>query len=435
MKALVQSLLRYFTSKIIRKYQPTVIAITGSVGKTSTKDAIYTVLGSKFRVARNIKNYNNELGVPLTFLGVKSPGKSVVGWLKVFLHALKLLMKHDPAYPEIVVVEMGADKPGDIRYLMNFVKPTFGVITAIAESHMEFFGSLETIKIEKSDAIRFLPSHGHAVLNIDDENVRKVKNETKAQVVTYGFSEDASVHAHDLMISGQPFGEKTDLGNIRGVSFKVRWQGSNVPVMLPNVLGRQQVSAALAAIALGLLFDMNLVEISESLRRYDPPNGRMNLIAGIKHTLIIDDTYNSSPTSAVAALDAAGEISLEEGAKKFAVLGDMLELGAISEASHISVGKYVKKKKFDVLLTVGERARDIAQGAREAGMSEDLIFSFADSETAGRFLQERMSMGDLILVKGSQGVRMEKIVKEIMADPLRAKELLVRQDEEWVGKN
>ncbi|HLD81831.1 MAG TPA: Mur ligase family protein [Patescibacteria group bacterium] len=434
MKSFIQWMLRYWTRKILKKYKPKVIAVTGSVGKTSTKEAIYTVLSSKFRVQRNIKNYNNEIGLPMTVIGRESPGRSVLGWISVLWHAMMLVLFREKNYPEMLVVEMGADKKGDIKYLVDIALPDVAVITSISESHYEFFGSVEEIYREKTDIIRYLGKDAYAILNVDDENTARSAKETEATVVSFGAESDAEVSALEMIVSGQGMGEKSEVNDIRGVSFKIQSNGSTIPVLLPKVLGKQHVSSALAAAAVGLIYKMNLIEISEALKRYDPPNGRMNLIEGIKHTLIIDDTYNSSPVSVRNALDVTSGIALETGREKFIVLGDMLELGDISEKSHREIGKYIAGLAFDYLMTVGERARDIAISARRAGMPEDRVFKFADAETAGKFLQGRIEEGDLILIKGSQGVRMEKIVKELMAEPLRAKELLVRQDETWLAR-
>jgi UDP-N-acetylmuramoyl-tripeptide--D-alanyl-D-alanine ligase len=161
------------------------------------------------------------------------------------------------------------------------------------------------------------------------------------------------------------------------------------------------------------------------------PKGRTNLITGIKETQIIDDTYNSSPKAVKAALTVLTELRAR---RKIAVLGEMLELGSESEKLHQEIGREVFVRGIDLLITTGERARDIARGAKEAGMNDNLIFSFETPGETGRFLQDRITMGDLILIKGSQGVRMEKVVKEIMAEPEKAGELLVRQDEEWLKK-
>jgi UDP-N-acetylmuramoyl-tripeptide--D-alanyl-D-alanine ligase len=160
----------------------------------------------------------------------------------------------------------------------------------------------------------------------------------------------------------------------------------------------------------------------------------MNLIKGIKNSIIIDDTYNSSPQSTLSAIDIAKIIPIDKDSRSFAVLGDMLELGAYSEEGHKEVGEYVFKSGFNKLITVGEKARDIGRGAKRVGMKRDDIFNFKNSEEAKKFIQDRIKEGDLLLIKGSQGVRMEKIVKEIMANPQGAEYLLVRQEEEWLKK-
>jgi UDP-N-acetylmuramoyl-tripeptide--D-alanyl-D-alanine ligase len=191
------------------------------------------------------------------------------------------------------------------------------------------------------------------------------------------------------------------------------------------------VYAALAAIAVGLSFEMNLVEIVTALQKFVSPKGRMKLISGIKHSMIIDDSYNASPQSSLSAIDFISRIATEKMFRKIAVFGDMLELGAYSEAGHREVGQAIARAKFDLLATVGERSRDIGRGAKEAGMSDEHIFNFSHNKEAGIFVQERLKEGDLLLIKGSQGARMEQVTKELMAEPLKASELLVRQGPEW----
>ncbi len=454
MKKIIQLKLKILAKLILAKYKPDVIGITGSVGKTSTKEAIYTVLASKFKVRRNIKNYNNEIGLPLTIIGADSPGRSIIGWYIVFLKALKLILFKDKDYPKILVLEMGVDRPGDMKYLNSIVKCKVGVITSIGPVHLEFFGTINNIQKEKGGLIKNLTKSSWAVLNYDDEKVRQTGNNTEAQILTYGFNEKADVRALSCAPAGATSvaeamdvkkalaGKKASEGkplamdsenanSLVGVSFKLSYDGSAVPVLLPKVIGHAAVYAALAGAAVGIAYGLNLVEIVQSLREFKSPCGRMNLIKGIKNTLIIDDTYNSSPQSSISALDVVNKIPLAKGARRFAVLGDMLELGSMSEQGHRQVGRQIVKLKINKLIVVGERARDIARGAEQAGMLSDHIFHFSQAEEAGRFIQGRISEGDLILVKGSQGVRMERIVKEIMAEPLRAKELLVRQDEQW----
>lgn len=431
MKKLVEQILKTLARAILKKYKPDVIGITGSVGKTSTKEAIYTVLKEKFNVRRNIKNYNNEIGVPLTIIGSESGNKNIVIWLGVFLKALHLILVRDKTYPKILIIEMGADRPGDISYLVKLAPCKIGIITAIGSAgpvHLEFFGKVENVIKEKGELVRHLAASGIAVLNRDDNYVYPLKEKTKAKVLTFGFLKEADIKASDLVIS-ERF-QKEDSYSISGISFKLNYQGNVVPIFLPGVLGQHQAYAALAACALGIIYEMNLIEVAESLKKFKSPAGRMNLIPGIKHTLLIDDSYNSSPLASLAALKALSSIELGPTQKKYAVLGDMAELGPYTEKGHEEVGEYASRTA-DVLVTVGEKGKMIAQAAREYHMLSDRIYEFNSAEEAGRFLQERIEQGDLILVKGSQSVRMEKIVKELMAEPQRAKELLVRQDESW----
>ncbi|MDD4333179.1 MAG: Mur ligase family protein [Patescibacteria group bacterium] len=431
MKKILQFKLKILASLILKKYKPEVIGITGSVGKTSAKEAIFAILSTNFKVRRNIKNYNNEIGLPLTIIGVDSPGRSIFGWFNVFFKAIKLILFRDKNYPDILILEMGVDRPGDMNYLLSIVTPNIGVVTRIGPTHLEYFESIEHIQKEKGGLIGNLQKGGWAILNYDDELVRKISDRSKVKVITYGFEKGAQVRAEEIRFS---FENKEEAANLLGISFKLSYNGSFVPVLLPNVISFASVYAALAGASIGVAYGINLLKISQALKSYQSPRGRMNLVEGEKGTLIIDDTYNSSPQSTMSALDLVCKIKVNNGGQKFAVLGDMLELGSYSEEGHREVGRYAVESRINVLVTVGERARDIYRGAEEAGMSRDFIFQFSNSEEAGKFIEKRMKKNDLILVKGSQGMRMEKIVKEIMGDPLRAKELLVRQDKEWENK-
>ena len=428
MKKVIEKILKFFAQKILAKYQPLVVGITGSIGKTSTKEAVSTVLSKKYRLRRNVKNYNNEIGVPLTIIGAEAQGRSVFGWLSVFLKAAFLSATKDRNYPNVLVLEMGVDHPGDMDYLNDIVKCHIGVVTFVGPVHLEFFNTIEKVQKEKGKLIENLDRDGFAILNYDNIKTREIKNISKVKTLTYGFDTKADVRAQEIIFSF----DKGDV--LQGTSFKLSHNGSSVPVFLPGVLGGSVVYSSLAAAAVGITQGMNLIDISQALREYKPPRGRMNLMAGIKHTLIIDDTYNSSPQAAIAVLGVLKEIPIKENAKKIAVLGDMLELGGYSEEGHREVGKYLAKMEIEKLITVGECSRDIGRGAKEAGMSEDNVFHFADTTSAGQFLQEIMKEDDLVLIKGSQGMRMEKIVREVMAEPQKASELLVRQDVKWQKK-
>lgn len=423
-------ILKQLAAAIIRKYQPEVIGITGSVGKTSAKEAVHLVLASRFDVRASAKNYNNQIGVPLTVIGVaKTPGRSVLGWLMVFVRALRLLIRRDVHYPKVLVLEMGADRPGDIQYLTDLAPCTVGVLTAISHAHTEFFKTIKKIAQEKKVIISHLRRDGFAVLNFDNELVMENVGVTKAEVLTYGLKEGAAIRATDVNVLFDASGFRPT-----GLNFKVHYKGNVVPVFLPGALSESSIPAALAAIAVGSIFGVNLVSAAESFRQFVPLPGHLRLILGIKNTLIIDDTYNSSPAAAKAALETLKSIPVPAGAERYAVLGDMLELGAETETTHREIGFKVAELGIDYLITVGEASKITAAAAREAGLEEHRVACFADSSAAGKFLQEKLGQGDVVLVKGSQGARMEKIVKEVMAEPLQAKDLLVRQEESWFKK-
>lgn len=427
-KKIIEWKLRILAGLVLKKYKPTVIGITGSVGKTSTKEAITAVFKSHFKTRGNIKNYNNEIGVPLSILGTESGKKNILVWGWIIFKGLCLLLFRDKNYPSVLVLEMGADRPGDIKYLTNFVKCKIGVVTSIAPAHLEFFGSLEKIAREKEKIVTHLTKEGTAILNRDDKMVWPMKEKVKAHVLGFGFDLEAELKASDLIVLGDDLTTHDRDEMISGINFKLNFKGNVVPVFLPNVLGKHQVYPALAAAAVGLALGLNLVEIAENLKEYVSPAGRMKLLDGIKQTIIIDDSYNASPTATIAALDFINDLKI--AGEKFLALGDMEELGVYTEEGHREVGRQAAKT-IDVLVTVGAKARLSADEAIKEGMSSDQVFSFSDNLSAGKFLQERIKRGDLILIKGSQKARMEKVAKELMAEPERAGELLVRQDKSW----
>jgi len=420
---ILQKILRGMAILVLKKYNPKIISITGSVGKTSTKEAVFAVLKDKFRVRRNDKNYNNEIGVPLTIIGADSGESSLWRWLGVFLKWLWVMLA-PIEYPEILVLEMGADRLGDIKYLTEFIKSNVAVITDFSSSHIEFFGNVEGVAKEKGILVRELDEKSWAVINIDNPFVAKLEDQLKCNVVSFGFSQEAQMRATDIAFN-YANKEQTDLV---GLSFKLNYKGTSIPVRLNNILAKHQIYSALAGAAIGINFGINLVEVGAALESFSFPYGRMNLIAGIKSTCIIDDTYNSSPTSAAAALEALAEI---KAARKIAVLGDMLELGEESEEKHKLIGKKFAEIKGDIFFAVGERMKKAGEELAKNNFPEKNIFYFASSMAAGKKLQEIMQTRDLILVKGSQGMRMEMVVEEVMAAPQEAEKLLCRQSKSW----
>lgn len=427
MKKIVMKLLAICSRKIIKKYQPKIVGISGSVGKTGTKELVSLILANKFKVRSSIKNYNNEFGLPLTIIGIESPGKSIFGWLKVFWKARKLILFTDKNYPEVLVLEMGIDREGDMDYLLSIVKPDIGILTNISHSHIEYFGSLDKIKKEKIKLVKNLQKEGVAILNYDNKYLKELSSELKSKTIFYGLEKGADILAKDInFILPKDFLS----GDFYGINFKIEHQGSVMPINLPKAISNSQIYSALVALATGLQLNLNLVEISDYLKNILPIPGRMNILKGLKKSIIIDDTYNSSPESSFNALRTLEKIELENG-RKIVVFGDMLELGSYTEEGHQLVGKKMAEIGLDLIYLIGEKVRDIGRGAIEAKFDKDRIFNFSSIDEAREFLKNKIEEHDVILFKASQGVRLEKLVKDFMAEPEKFKELLVRQGSEW----
>jgi UDP-N-acetylmuramoyl-tripeptide--D-alanyl-D-alanine ligase len=407
---------------MIWRFKPKVIAITGSVGKTSAKEAAFAVLKNHRRIRKSEGNLNNELGVPLTIIGGwseeelklvnrdtpagKKKLKKLIFWLKVIISALfRVIFLRGSAYPQVLILEYAADRPGDIKKLLGIAKPHIGIITVVGEIpvHVEFFSGPEAVAREKSRLIEYLPANGFAILNFDNEIVMNMKERTRAKVITFGFGEGADVKISALE-------NHIENGRSSGIYFKLEYAGSFVPVVLKNTFGKAPAYAAAAAACVGLIFDLNLVEISEALSlNYKPAKGRINLINGVKDTYIIDDAYNASPISMAEALETLKSLPAK---RKVAVLGDMLELGKYSIEAHESIGQ-LAGKIVDVLITVGPRAKFIAQSAESAGLAQSKILSFDTAAEAALAVQGLIKKGDLVLIKASRGIGLDKVVEEI----------------------
>lgn len=413
---------------VLRKYKPRIIAITGSVGKTSTKDAVYAVLSRHFFVRKSEKSFNSEIGIPLAILGCENAWRNLFKWVRNIMEGLSLILLPNQ-YPEWLILEVGADHPGDIQKIASWLHPDVVIFTRFAKTpvHVEFFESPEALFEEKKYLIKALKKGGILALHYDDEKVRALSSLAKGRVVTFGFEEGADVRGVHLGVSYADDAREFP----SGVHAKIDFEGNSVPLAILGTLGKQQLAAALAACATGIALDISLVDAVSSFNEHHTPPGRMRLIPGVKESLIIDDSYNSSPVAAEEAL--ATLQSLRVRGKKIAVLGDMLELGAHTASAHKEVGERAAVI-VDTLLTVGIRAEDIAEGALTAGLAESKILQFERSFEAGKELEMRLQSGDIVLVKGSAMMRMERVVEEVMGDPSRAEELLVRQEREWKRK-
>ncbi|MBI4435631.1 UDP-N-acetylmuramoyl-tripeptide--D-alanyl-D-alanine ligase [Candidatus Uhrbacteria bacterium] len=425
MKKLIQHAITKKAKKLLALHHPLIIAVTGSVGKTSVRNAIATVLSAKFRVGATIKNYNNEFGVPLTILGAESPGKSIFGWLRVLFSSSKSM-------PEVFVLEYGIDRPGDMKHLCEIAAPDIAVLTRISPVHAEYFRSIEELAEEKAGILA--AAKQLVVLNADDPRVLGLAGHANAPVLLYGFSDRADVVAGDYQLTTRDdfsFEPGEEFSTVRATV--TLDEGERLELTLKNMLGRTAVSALLPAIAIAKHLGLTGEQILEKLPTTQFEPGRMNPIPGIKGSLIIDSSYNAAPASMVAALDVLAEFHPAEKARRIAVLGHMAELGSYSEQEHRMIGLKAGEIGVDLLLTVGELARDIRRGAIEAGIPEEHTQHFDLPLEAGRWLDREIHKGDIVLVKGSQSARTEKIVKDVMAEPLRAADLLVRQDGAWLA--
>lgn len=407
---------------VLRSRKPIVVGITGSVGKSSAKEAIALVLSRNYQVRFSPGNYNNEFGLPAAILGIDSPGRSLVRWLSAYFHAVLIVARLE-GYPEVLVLEMGVDHPGDMDYLLGIVQPDVAVLTRIAESHLANFENIGQIAKEKGKLIAALSEEGIAILNADDDRVMRQAERTRAKIISYGLSPQASLFADNIRVLQEG-------GRTEGLSFKLNSDGKSIPVRLPAVVARHHLSAVLSAAAVGTALKMNLVDVAAALTEFRALPGRMNLLNGDAGIRIIDDTYNASRVSTEAALATLRELIAP---RKVAILGDMLEIGSGSDETHRALRDAVIASGATVFIGVGQHMRFLADALHGTNFPEKSIYHYPDPLTARDRLAEHIRPGDLVLVKGSQGLRMELIVERLFGDnrETEKQELLCRQSRAW----
>lgn len=364
----LQQVARYWR----KKNDIRVIGITGSVGKSTTKELVAAVLSQRYKTLKNPGNLNNEIGLPLTLL--------------------KLRKEHRRA-----VLELGFYVPGEIKFLCEIADPQVGMITNIGTVHAERAGSQEAIAQGKAELVESLPADpdGVAILNFDDLWVRKMASKTQARIFYYGLDERATLWA-----------DQVDGLGLEGISFRLHYRNETLHLKVP-LIGRHSVHTALRAAAVGLVEGMTWHEIVNGLRS---GNTQLRLVAvhAKNGALLLDDTYNASPQSTMAALNLLDEMP----GHKIAVLGDMLELGRYEEIGHQMVGVRAAEVA-DEIITIGNRASIIAEFARKSRFSKLKITELTNSEEVIEFLKDRLEANDVVLVKGSRGMRMDRIVAEL----------------------
>ena len=419
--------LAWCARRIIARHKPLLIGVTGSVGKSTTKEAVYWVLKNRYQVRKSQSNLNNQIGLPLTIISEIEPKGSIILWLTVLLSSLKLSFFRSHKYPKILVLEMAVDRPKDMDHLLSIVSPKIGIVSNVGITHLQYFRDKKQILKEKTKLLKQLPENGLAIFNYNDQELRAFSKKLNRPVLSYGFRAGADVRATDLKIGYSPgLGEGLSLA--QGVSFRVHYKTIYLPVELPNVISKALVYPILAATALGLHLGMNLVEIAKNLKDFRTLPGRMRLLRGKRENLIIDDSYNSAPDSVKAAMEI---LALVKSRKKTVILGDMLELGSQEEPAHKELAKLIFPVAGKVFL-VGKRTAMTHRELRKLGFPKDKIFHFHLVTRLIKKLPRLIGKGEVILVKGSQGLRLEKAVEILVSRKKR--KFLTRQDKYWRRK-
>lgn len=420
MKQLIKSVLtRIFlvqAKSILKNHNPLVVAVVGSVGKTSTKLAIAKILSQKYRVRFQEGNYNVPLTLPFVLTGQQLPNLvNPFGWLRAWLRGQKYVYGNFPY--DVVLLELGTDAPGDIIKFKDIVKVDIAVVTAISEEHMEFFSGLESVAEEEFSIAQFSDK---LVINSDDCNKEFVKLfvQPQATVVTYGYGAKTNYTVSAKRNNHHSFNADVSLPTAQ----------SSVSATV-SVASKHGLKAVAAAVAVADVLGLSKKQIEKGLNAITPNAGRMRLFEGLQSTIIIDDTYNSSPLAAEAALRTLYEM---QAPQRIAILGSMNELGAVSRTAHEQIGSLCKPEKLALVVTIGEQANTyLATAAEKQGCN---VIRTNSPVKAGKVAAQNLQAGAVILVKGSQNkVFAEEAVKQLLANPSDI-DNLVRQSNFWMSK-
>ncbi len=432
LKQIVIGIITAEAKMALARHKPKVVAVTGNVGKTSTKDAIDAILSQAYgsdKVRKSQKSFNSEIGVPLAILGLDNAWSSVGGWAANIRKGLSAALFG--RFPQWLVLEVGADHPGDIERVTKWLRPDIAVLTRMSDVpvHVEFFKDAGQVLQEKMFLARAVKPGGTVVVNADDPHFMAVIGTVNARKAFYGAKKGVEAEIAESEIDYD--GEALPLPTGERATIKVGGEEANV--RLAGVLGGHLVYPIAAACAVASVLEIGgVATLAEAaFKSFEAPKGRMRILPGANSSAIIDDTYNSSPLACAEALKAMAKLTLK--GKKLAALADMKELGANAEKAHYDIGK-LAGETLHTLVTVGTAAKFMMRGALDAGMSPERVLSFETSEEAAPALRDIVRAGDAVLVKGSQSMRMERVSKALLADQESAANVLVRQEDEWKGR-
>lgn len=394
---------------LLRKYQPRIVAVAGCVGKTTTKELIGAMLSERFRTRVSKGSYNSEWGVPLTILDRITGGRNIGAWFGIFWHAVRLLIRRSD-YPEVLVLELGVDHPGDMDRLVKLVQPDVAVVTNVRDTHLVNFENVAQIAEENSKIIPALKGDGVAVLNFDDTSVRMMRTMAPDSVVYYGLTDEANVWLDEITVSEAGVAATLHLREREGGEVR-SWP------LRTTLVGRTQLYAVGAALAVAYSVGVVPEHAVAVAQDFVAPPGRLRLFAGRDNLTVIDDSYNASPQAMVDSLAVLKDFP----EPRTAILGTMAELGIDHESGHALVGNYVADW-LDRLIVVGEGGTLIAEAAKAAGMDADNITPAATAEEAAAAVGQDGS----VLVKASRAVGLEAAVEALLADPRDASHLVGR---------
>ena len=422
LRKILAHILRLFTRIILFKYKPKIIGITGSVGKTKTKDFLFDIYkAANINVYKAKKSFNSEIGVPLTIAMCDRGSRNIFVWVLNFLKIFKLILLPNK-YPSVLILEMGVDKPNDMEFLASFVKPSISILTILPEvpTHLKNFDSREELYREKMKIFKY--TKDSAIYNCDDDISKRMIISVNSDLNKYSFG-----FSQECTVKGLNYGNLYQNNKITGFEMQIDMLQKLFPIHIRGVVGNQLAYPLLAAVCCAVSDGIAVEAIIKGLEVNEQTPARMRILNGISDSIIIDDSYNSSPISLRSAIETV--LSITNVNKKIFVLGDMYELGKYEETEHDEIVRYIDGKISHCIL-IGDRFK-MALNKIDKDKSTTKFIHFNDSISAASFVKNLIEEDDIILVKGSQATRTERVVKEIVNETVYKEDELVRQESWW----